>query len=175
MTTGQSIRGRNNQLTSRNVDEAARRLLELSREPAIGPVLTRALNALVRLAEGLDARAAGEASGESTDLGALVRLVEQSAASGRLDRSDPLADARLRWIRDRERLLSVEGPPLKARDVAELLGVTRQAVAKSRAAGRLVGLPIRPRVYVYPAWQFEQARVFPGLSAVGEALGGDDP
>lgn len=155
--------------------DAARRLLELSREPVVGALLSRTMNALGDLAEGLDRRAAGEAAGERTDLAALLRLLESSSYLGRVEADDPLADARLRWIRDRERLLSAEGQPLTARVVADLLGVTRQAVAKARAEGRLLGLSTGRGTYWYPSWQFDRAGPLPGLRAVREALGEDDP
>jgi hypothetical protein len=150
-------------------------LLELSREPVVGAMLSRTMNALVDLASGLGRREAGEAAGERSDLAALLRLLESSAVAGRLEQIDPLADARLRWIRDRERLMYAEGQPLDARAVGELLGVTRQAVAKARADGRLIGLPTGRGTYLYPSWQFERAGVLPGLRAVREALGEADP
>jgi hypothetical protein len=82
------------------------------------------------------------------------------------EQADPLADARLRWIRDRERLLWAEGQPLKAKEVGELLGVTRQAVARARAEGRLVGLPTGRGTYLYPSWQLNRPACSPayGLS-----------
>jgi hypothetical protein len=155
--------------------EAARRLLELSREPVVGAVLSRTMHALVDLAAGLGRREAGEAAGERSDLAALLRLLESSAVAGRLEQVDPLADARLRWIRDRERLLCAEGQPLAAREVGDLLGVTRQAVAKARAAGRLVGLPTGRGTYLYPSWQFDRDGALHGLRAVREALDDADP
>ena len=155
--------------------DAARRLLALSREPLVGAVLSRSMNALADLAARLDRRGAGEAASERTDLAALLRLLECSASAGLLEPIDPLADARLRWIRDRDRLLSAEGRPLQASEVAALLGVTRQAVAKARAEGRLIGLPTGRHAYLYPSWQFDRAGVLSGLRAVREALGDDDP
>jgi hypothetical protein len=53
--------------------------------------------------------------------------------------------------------------------------VTRQAVARARAEGRLVGLPTARGTYLYPSWQFDRAGVLPGLRAVRGALDGADP
>jgi hypothetical protein len=133
------------------------------------------MSALGDLATRLDRREAGQAAGEASDLAALLRLLESSSAVARLQEVDPLLDARLRWLRDRERLLQSEGQPLQARDVAKLLGVTRQAVSRARAEGRLLGLPIGRRTYLYPSWQFGPEGPLPGLRAAREALGDADP
>lgn len=154
--------------------EAAARLLRLSREPVAGVLLARAMTGLADIAGRLDRRALGEAAGEPTNLGALLRVLEHPGAADLLAGDDPLADARLRWIRDRARLLSAEGRPLPSCEVATLLGISRQAVAKARADGRLVGLPTGSRAYVYPAWQFGPGGPLGGLRDVRRALG-DDP
>jgi hypothetical protein len=163
--------------------DAARRLLSLSREPLAGAALSRAMNALAEITPDLDRRSLGEAAGARSDTAALLRLLEDPATLRRLQQMDPLADARLRWIRDRERLLRAEGEPLTSAAVAQLLGVTRQAVAKARAEGRLLGLPTSRGRYVYPSWQFGPSGPWPGLRVVretlaageGHTLGNDDP
>lgn len=154
--------------------EAAARLLHLSREPIVGALLARAMTGLADIAGRLDRRALGEAACAPTNAAALLRVLEHPGAVGLLERDDPLADARLRWIRDRERLLSAEGRPLPSREVAKLLSISRQAVAKARVDGRLVGLPMGRRTYVYPSWQFGPNGPLGGLRDVRGALG-DDP
>src|SRR5690606_41693050 len=59
--------------------------------------------------------------------------------------------ARLRGLRMRARLLAAEGGTLSSTEVADLLGITRQAVNKRRKAGRLIGLATGRRGYAYPA------------------------
>jgi hypothetical protein len=163
--------------------DAARRLLGLSHEPLAGAALSRAMNALAEIASELDRHSLGEAAGARSDTAALLRILEDPAALARLQQTDPLADARLRWVRDRERLLHAEGEPLTSAAVGQLLGVSRQAVAKARAEGRLLGLPTGRGTYVYPSWQFGRSGVLHGFrrmreafaSAQGRAVGHDDP
>jgi len=149
--------------------------LELSRKPNLGPVVSRVLHAVADATTQLSQQAASDAAGERTNIGVLLRIMEEAAALG-LGAEDPLASARLRWIVDRRRLAHAEGRPLPTREVEALLGVSRQAVAKARAEGRLVGLPSGSGQYVYPSWQFGESGVLAGLREVRRALrGGDDP
>jgi hypothetical protein len=95
----------------------------------------------------------------------------------RVREEDPLGPARLRWLRDRERLLAAEGGTLTAGAVMQVLGLkSRQAVQQRRARGTLLGLPLGGTAYRYPAWQFdEQGRVLAGLPEVLAALHSLDP
>jgi hypothetical protein len=67
-------------------------------------------------------------------------------------------------------VLRAEGEPLTSEAVEQLLGVTRQAVAKARAEGRLLSLPTGRGTYVYPSWQFGPSGVLQGFRKVREAL-----
>jgi hypothetical protein len=155
--------------------EAAMRILELSRKPNLGPVLSRVLHAVADATTQLNQQAASQAASERTNVGVLLRILEEATALG-LEAEDPLANARLRWIVDRRRLAHAEGRPLPTREVEALLGISRQAVAKARADGRLVGLPSGSGQYLYPSWQFGQSGILGGLREVRRALsGGDDP
>ncbi|MBI4492530.1 MAG: hypothetical protein HY690_07030 [Chloroflexi bacterium] len=155
--------------------EATARLLRLSHEPVVGALLARALSALAEVTTHLDRRTAGEAAGERSDFAALLRMLEDPSVLACMEEADPLADARLRWVRDRERLLHAEGRPLSVAEVADLLHVSRQAVAKARAAGRLVGVPTGRGSYLFPSWQFHERRVLPSLRQVRAALAEEDP
>jgi hypothetical protein len=66
--------------------------------------------------------------------------------------------------------LAAEGGTISAPAVAELLGITRQAVDKRRRAGTLLGLPTGRRGYAYPVWQFADGGTLPGLTEVLAAL-----
>lgn len=158
-----------------SIVEATARLLELSQKPALSPVVSRALYAVADVTTHLNKQDAENAASERTNIGVLLHILEEAAMLD-LEDEDPLASARLRWIIDRRRLAHAEGRPLPAREVEALLGITRQAVAKARAEGRLVGLPSGSGQYVYPSWQFNESGMLPGLREVRQALsGGNDP
>ncbi len=80
---------------------------------------------------------------------------------------------RLRGALARRRLLQMEGGVLSPSSAAALLGVSRQAVGQRRAAGRLLGVE-GPRGYLYPAWQFTDRGMLPGLEDTLRALRGED-
>lgn len=66
---------------------------------------------------------------------------------------------------------------LSTREVAAQLGISAQAVAKRRLAGRLVAFVHRGD-WRYPAWQFDPrdpSRPLPGLLEAYRALPDDDP
>jgi hypothetical protein len=85
--------------------------------------------------------------------------------------SDPLNAARLRGIAAQEELAA---ETLSASDVAKLLGISRQAVDKRRAQGKLLAIVPPKRGNRYPAWQFARRGVIEGLEAVLAALKGHD-
>jgi hypothetical protein len=96
-------------------------------------------------------------------------LVEQLAEHLPVDQ-DPLARARARGLLAQRDLLSVEGPALRAAEVAATLKVTRQAIDKRRRAGQLLAVTTGGRGYHYPAWQFTPTGLLPGLQPVLAAL-----
>ena len=59
---------------------------------------------------------------------------------------------------------------METRDVAEILGVSRQAIAKARVDGRLVAVSPGPGRYVYPSWQFGPSGPLRGLRELRQVL-----
>lgn len=84
---------------------------------------------------------------------------------------DPLAEARLRGIVAQEALAA---DSYSAAEVAELLGISRQAVDKRRVEGKLLALDPPKRGNRYPSWQFGDRGVVEGLEQVLTALEGHD-
>jgi len=64
---------------------------------------------------------------------------------------------------------------LKGEKVAEVLGISRQAVDKRRRQGRLIGLTQGRRGYAYPVWQFEGGKTLANLEKVLDRLQDHDP
>jgi hypothetical protein len=91
-------------------------------------------------------------------------------------KTDPLARARQRGIKAMRKLLDAEGGSLGAGEVADLCGITPQAVNKRREAGTLLALRLGRREYSYPGWQFDQkGRPLSGLTDVLRSVHTDDP
>lgn len=131
---------------------------------------TRALRAVANLIADLEQSALRSAVSAPSDLGALLQAIGSEGALDRMRQADPLAAARLRGVQARLRLLEMEGGALGATAVAELLGISRQAVDKRRRSGHLLAID-RPRHgYAYPAWQFTEGGVLAGLGACLDAL-----
>lgn len=155
--------------------EAAARVLATGKGTAARTAfLSRALNAIARLATDLGDPTLGDAAGAPSDYAAILRALEDPSAIAGLRATDPFATARLRGLRARSELLAAEGGVLSAESVATILGVSRQAVAKRRRAGHLLGVTTGRYAYVYPAWQFTADGTLPGLEDVLDALREED-
>lgn len=76
--------------------------------------------------------------------------LEQSAAR----REDPIALAVQRGTRRKRELLERAGGAFSTADVAERLGISRQAIEKRRQAGSLLGVRTAGGEWVYPVAQF---------------------
>ena len=104
---------------------------------------------------------------EIADLEELIEVLERPEVLADLRRRDPLAAARLRGLRAKKRLLEAEGGVVSGRELAQAIGITRQAVDKRRLAGKLIGIDLGKRGYAYPVWQI-------GLDGIDAVLAGLD-
>lgn len=89
--------------------------------------------------------------------------------------TDPLASARLRGMKVKQELLYLDGQPLRSEEVAQLLGISRQAVDKRRNKGQLLAVSLGRRGYFYPLWQFRDGAILTGLDRALSALAKFDP
>jgi hypothetical protein len=137
--------------------------------------VARALNALSEIVPGLDDAELGRAVGAATDRAVLLRALASSSAASPTPAADPLAAARVRGLQARDRILAAEGGTLTVGEVAAHLRISRQAVDKRRAAGKLIGLDMGRHGYGYPAWQFGERGLLPGLDRVLAELRVVDP
>ena len=87
---------------------------------------------------------------------------------------NPEARVRLRGMIARRKLLKQEGGVLNPSSVAELLGISRQAVAVRRSAGKLLAVE-GSRGYVYPSWQFDGHDLLPGFLGTLQILNDSTP
>jgi hypothetical protein len=153
----------------------AAKTLECFTDPARMIAVTRAVRAVSKAIENASVAAIADAATASSDLEVVVRALQEPETIQALKTDDPLGPARLRGLRERERLLSIEGGTSSAEDVANHLNITRQAVNKRRQQGTLIGLDAGRHGYLYPRWQFIREGTLPGLEAVIEALEKHDP
>lgn len=131
--------------------------------------LARANRALQELAESMSEPDLEAAASEAFDSGVLLCALESDSALTVLSHN-PLAEARIRGLRMKQELLSREGGVLGASEVAEILGISRQAVNKRVQAKTLFALQTPRHGMSFPAWQLVDGDVLPGLSAVLKSL-----
>jgi hypothetical protein len=154
------------------VREALERAFQAPKEDASAIFLARAIRAVARMAEEIRGQSLAQAATASTDYRVLLRALGAPEVGETLSNADPLAAARLRGLETRQRLLEES---YSAEQVAELLGLSRQAVDERRKNGRLIGLTRGRRGYAYPAWQFEEGRTVRGLEEILKILEHHDP
>ncbi|WP_437603350.1 hypothetical protein [Sorangium sp. So ce590] len=146
--------------------EIAERLHQFDGEPLRMAFLARGIDALTQVAERLDQRELGEVVASPSNADALVTALTQPSAVGLFSGADPLMPARLRGLQARDALLAAEGGTLIAEEVGEGLHLSPQAIEARRAAGRLLAVDIGRRGHLYPAWQFADEGVLPGLEEI---------
>ena len=135
----------------------------------------RAFNALSDIASELSPQGIAELTASSTDFELLVNTLSASLIAADPEDADPLMRAKLRGLEHRKRILEKLGGTLSAEEVADLIGISRQAVDKRRSQNQLIGLTQGRRGYAYPAFQFEDGKTLTGLREVLDALSGHDP
>lgn len=128
-------------------------------------------NRLRHLLDRLPDAAVNEAL-SADDIGTFAALASpshwQSASLSAVDK------ARLRGVAYRQTLLDWAGGSLSVDAVADMLGVSGEAVRKRIRRQRLIGIRT-PRGYGVPAVQFDQGQEIPGLSQALAALSLDSP
>ncbi len=132
-------------------------------DPLRAALLTRGLNALAHSTEGVGERSLSGAASALSDYLALLRMLESPEVLGGFSAKDPLADARLRCLEAKVRLLEDEGWTLSADEAAASLRISREAVNQRRRSGKMLALSTGLRGYRYPVWQFGEEGVLPGF------------
>lgn len=147
----------------------------LALSPLRRTFLHRSQHALERIA-----RTAGEdnlarALEAPTDIGTLARILADPEAIGAsVQGIEPLAPLIARNAAHRAELVERAGGMLTSQEVAELLGISRQAVDKRRRGGGLLAVR-QGSDWRYPRCQFDRHEVVAGLPELLAALDQPDP
>jgi len=112
-------------------------------------------------------------SNEATFLIEVARLAVESGFEDRVE-SD-FHQARLRALARVAELRKMAEPCLDTGQVCKLLGVSRETIRKKVDRKQLLALPKGSEDRVFPAFQFKEGELLPGMKEVLEVLPGDSP
>lgn len=109
------------------------------------------------------------------NLARLVRLAFETSLGPAASREDKLARAHVRGLAARQQVAEAEGGSWSSDEVARLLNISKTAVLKRLAAGRLLAWrEERLQAARFPRWQFDaHGQVLDGLEEVLETLNRD--
>lgn len=143
------------------------------REPLKAAFLTRVIEGLISIA---DSSNLVDITSANSNYEVLLAALQTPEALSLLTKSDPLALAKLRGLKLKQQLIEAEGGCGNSEEIAEILGVSRQAINQRRQRGKLIGLPRGKGKYLYPLWQFtDTGKTLRGLETVLEQLQEFDP
>lgn len=127
------------------------------------------------LAQTADKATVEEVLGMADAFSGLGVAMQRMAASEAAAVRDPLAAARIRGLAARERLIRRAGGLLRVGEAAERLGVSTQAVNGRRSRKTILAIPMPNGEWVYPACQFAEYDLVPGIDAFVRAFQDADP
>lgn len=139
--------------------------------------LDRAISVIERIASTIDElrlKAALDAGSDSAVLTALG-LIQDPTAPTSSSAADPLMAARTRGEQAKRDILAAQGEMLSADGVAARLGNDVAEVERRRHDGLLVALPLPSGAWAFPAWQFADGELLPGLEDVLRSLPAPGP
>lgn len=136
---------------------------------------SRILRAFLNLEKDLPNNTIEEATGAPTDLLVALEALSSAPGTSQLISDDPFLAAKIRGLKRKKQMLDTAGGALSSQEVAELLGITRQAVDKRRTSNQLLALTQGRRGYSYPRFQFDEGKTVKGLEEVLARLKALDP
>jgi hypothetical protein len=136
---------------------------------------SRVLRAFRRLENDLPSALIDEATAAPTDYLVAVEALSSAPETAQLVAEDPLVAAKFRGLKRKQSMLEAAGGTLTSEQVAEVLGISRQAVDKRRASNQLLALTQGKRGYSYPGFQFEDGKTISGLEEILAELKHLDP
>jgi len=150
----------------------ALRELTTTKHPAF---YSRVLRAFRRLENDLPSTLIDDATAAPSDYLVAVEALTSALETTQLIVEDPFIAAKLRGLKRKQQMLETAGGALTSEQAAEVLGISRQAVDKRRAAAQLLALTQGRRGYSYPSFQFEDGKPITGLEEVLSELKELDP
>jgi hypothetical protein len=148
------------------------RELTTTKHPAF---YSRVLRAFRRLENDLPSTLIDDATAAPSDYLVAVEALTSASETTQLIAEDPFIAAKLRGLKRKQQMLETAGGTLTSEQAAEVLGISRQAVDKRRAAIQLLALTLGRRGYSYPSFQFEDGKPITGLEEVLAELKELDP
>lgn len=143
------------------------------RDPISRALMVRTMRAVDRMLRRAPGDLLVSAVAAPSDFAALARTLSDPRVADTSEDSDPLAGALGRSIAHRRLLRERAGEMLSVGQVGQLLGISRQAIDKRRAARRILALR-QGSDWLYPAFQFRDGEVLDGLGEVLEACAAMD-
>jgi hypothetical protein len=144
-------------------------------EPMRRAFATRLHEVVDHLVQAADPATVEEVLAMADAFSGLGVVMQRAATSEAAAVRDPLASARIRGIAARERLIERAGGLLRLGEAAERLGVTPQAVTGRRTRETILAVPLPNGEWVYPACQFGDHGLVPGLDGFLRAFRDADP
>ena len=136
---------------------------------------SRILRAFINLEEDLPSTTIEQATGAATDFLVALEALVSVPGSSQLIADDPLLAAKIRGLKRKKQMLEISGGALSSGQVADVLGISRQAVDKRRSSNQLLALTQGRRGYSYPSFQFDDGKTIRGLEEVLAELKALDP
>ena len=134
--------------------------------------LRRAMSALERIAVTAPSKALTAALGAPTGAGTLAQILSHPEFIGKAVADlDPMVPALARNVEHRNLLLQRAGGVLSADAAGKIAAITRQAIDKRRRANAILAVR-EGSDWKYPACQFRDGNVLPGIAEVVRGLEG---
>ena len=149
-----------------NLESPARQVLERGR---------KTLERIVQSAGKRNLAPLQASANEATFLIEAARLAVESLGLSADKTEQRLHKARLRGLTRLAELRKAAEPSLETAAVCELLGVSRETVRKKVERKQILALPKGESDRVFPAFQFQDGAVAPGVREVLEHLNTDSP
>lgn len=138
--------------------------------------LERSSRALERMVESVTIENLAEALAAPTDIGGMAFLLSEiGALQPQCIELDPLSDLRARGAFMKHAMIREAGGAYSTSQVADLLGISRQAVQQRARRGTLLAFTLGNNDRYYPAIQFDEHGVVAGLEQVLNRFNVTDP